>query len=167
MTKDSAGKSGHQRIRRECELLTKGVTICNNASTSMKRHAQKYDGGSANLEPFAAQLSSLLAEMEKLLALVDEEWVCTKMARSTLHESRSGQERLCSGEGAHHARCSSAGQTQIFEDISVGEDSQQAITSTPRDCVLVRNVSAGARSIQHIGPWLPARLHQQSFQTGP
>lgn len=148
------------RIRLERELLTRCVAVCNRASVHMKQHSHHHGCASLTLEFYAAELSSLLLEIGRVLRFVDEEWVVVqrdekfKNPPALPNGTDVGQERY------PDAKESISGNTHFLENIGAAEDSQQVITVMPGDRVLACNVTAGARSIQHIGSQLPASSWQ-------
>lgn len=130
----------------------------------MKQHSQEHGCTTPALTAYPAQLSSLLSELQKISEVVDSKWVSILTQRTTnsqrhpLSADASGhgkQQRPKVGDPA--AEEHSPENADFFENIYAAEDSQQTITWMPGDKVLACNIAAGARSIQHIGPRLPAR----------
>lgn len=143
----------------ETELLSRSIDVCNRASIYIKEQLSGHESACLTLDTCAAELTLLLLELQRLHRPVDREWADVAILRDEIADDSCA---LPQGSGIRSCRCINAGQamsgnSHFYENIVASEDSRQVIAATPWNSTLVRNVTAGSRSIQEIGSQIPLR----------
>ncbi len=121
------------------------------------------------------RLADTTAELEEHLQKINNRLENFSRGVSTLGEQAAEHGRVQEEKnGVEHclkicARASQQAdqvQTNVFEDVSVAQDSHQVVVATLGDLISARRVTAGARSKQWLGQMSDASLQQLSRDYG-
>ncbi len=121
------------------------------------------------------RLADTTAELEEHLQKINNRLENSSRGVSTLGEQAAEHGRVQEEKnGVEHclkicARASQQAdhvQTNVFEDVSVAQDSHQVVVATLGDLISARRVTAGARSKQWLGQMSDASLQQLSRDCG-
>lgn len=150
-----------ERIRRECELLTKFVAASSRILANLSQSTREHRCTAANIEADKAQIVSILRELRTMLGHVDDEYINSvtppdKIAEGLAAEwKRTDDEQETRHLSAWDIHETSAqprhGRVHLLENINAAADSRQSVTMADCDATFARNVTADVRAVQHIG----------------